>query len=85
MATPSVAGLPEALTTYRQRPMSVSANKLGSGRDTWLLYRNHLGLSPISAAYTFGHYMVRGALRHKAPALARRLGLLHDAMLPKDV
>lgn len=80
--TDFAAGLPIALTTYRQRPASVSSSKLSAARSTWAMYRTHLGLSRLATVWLFGNYALRGMLRHKAPGVARRLGLLHDAQLP---
>lgn len=79
---PAAAGLNLALTTYRQRGASVSSAKGAAARDTWAMYRGHLGLSAPRAAWVFVNYALRGLLRHRAPALARRLGILREARLP---
>lgn len=70
-------GLNEVLCTYHHGHASLSSAKGRAARDTWALYRDHLGLSGAEAAWYFGHYALRGAMRHKAPGLARRLGVLH--------
>jgi glycosyltransferase involved in cell wall biosynthesis len=71
------AGLNAALCTYHHGHASLSAAKGRAARDTWGMYRGHLGFGLPRAAWYFGHYALRGALRHKAPGLARALGLLH--------
>lgn len=73
------AGLDEILMIYRQQASSVSSNKGAAAASTWAMYRDHLGLSFPEAAWVFGNYALRGLLRHRAPALARRLGWLHPA------
>lgn len=80
--TGQAAGLNVALTTYRQREASVSSSKGAAARDTWAMYRQHLGLPLPVAGYLFLNYSLRGLLRHRAPGLARALGLLRDARLP---
>lgn len=70
-------GLNEVLCTYHHGHASLSSAKGRAARDTWGLYRDHLNLSAAHAAWYFGHYALRGTLRHKAPRLARRLGVLH--------
>lgn len=77
-------GLPLALTTYRQHAAQVSRNKQQAARATWAMYRGHLGLSRLAAAWCFGRYALRGALRHHAPSLARILGYLRPAILPES-
>lgn len=70
-------GLPQPLLTYRQMPTSLSAPKHRAARDTWTMYRQHLGLPVLQAGYYFAHYAIRGAARHFAPALALSLGWMH--------
>lgn len=80
-ATPSVLGVPVVLMTYRQHGASQSAAKAGAAADTWAMYRQALGLPLLPALWLFGNYALRGLLRHRAPALARRLGWLHSARI----
>lgn len=76
-------GLAEPLLTYRQMPTSLSAPKHLAAKDTWAMYRKHLGLPLVQAGYYFAHYAARGAARHFTPRLARRLGWMHPvAKLP---
>ncbi|MEZ5912429.1 MAG: glycosyltransferase family 2 protein [Paracoccaceae bacterium] len=79
---PAAGGINQCLTVYRQRAVSVSSSKGAAARDTWALFRNHLGLPFPEAALAFGHYAIRGVLRHRAPGLARALGVLHAAQDP---
>lgn len=76
------AGLPLTLTTYRRHANSVSGRKLAAARATWIMYRHALGLSHLQAGWYFSSYAFRGAMRHYAPALARRLGYLHASSQP---
>ena len=76
-ATPVVLGLPQVLMTYRQSSTSLSAPKGRAAADTWVMYRQSLGLPLLPALWYFGNYALRGLLRHRAPALARRLGWLN--------
>jgi teichuronic acid biosynthesis glycosyltransferase TuaG len=69
-------GLNEILAYYRVRSDSISANKLSAAQYTWRLYRDVEKLNLILSSYYFSHYVVRGLLRTKAPALARKLGVL---------
>ncbi len=71
-------GVPFPLMTYRQMPTSLSAPKHKAARDTWTMYRAHLGLNPVVASYYFGSYALRGVARHFAPGLARKLGWVHS-------
>ncbi len=73
------AGLDEVLMIYRQQAVSVSANKTAAAADTWAMYRGYFGMSLPVAAWVFGNYALRGVLRHRLPALAKRLGWLHSA------
>lgn len=77
--TPEVLGLPEVLMTYRQHGRSLSASKLRAAANTWAMYRHSLGLSSPKAVWYFGNYALRGFMRHRAPALAQRLGWMHPA------
>ena len=72
-------GICEPLAEYRVRRGSLSGNKLTTARYTWRMYRDLEGLSWGRSAHSFAHYAVRGVLRHRFPALARRLGVLHPA------
>lgn len=76
-ATPKVLGLPQPLTIYRQHRASLSAPKSRAAADTWVMYRRGLGLPLVPALWNFAHYALRGLLRHRFPALARKLGVLH--------
>jgi len=77
-------GLPEPLLTYRVRPNSLSASRNSAARDTWFMYRHHLGLHPLRAAYYFMHYAMRGVARRFAPPIARSIGWMHPvAKLPE--
>lgn len=69
-------GLNETLAQYRVRSDSISANKLSAAQYTWRLYRDVEKLNLLKSSYYFSHYAVRGLLRTKAPALARKLGVL---------
>lgn len=73
----TAVGLNEVLCTYHHGHASLSSGKGRAARDTWSMYRSHLGFGLPRAAWYFGHYALRGAMRHKTPALARALGLLH--------
>lgn len=75
-------GLPLALTTYRRRSDSASGSKATAARATWAMYRGHLRLSRLQAGWCFARYALRGALRHRAPGLARALGWLQSPILP---
>jgi teichuronic acid biosynthesis glycosyltransferase TuaG len=75
-------GIPFALTTYRRHKGQVSGDKGQAARATWAMYRGHLGLSWPVAAWSFANYALRGVLRHRMPALARRLGWLQSPVLP---
>lgn len=77
--TPEVLGLPLVLMTYRQHGKSLSSAKGRAARDTWTMYRQALGLPVLPALWYFANYALRGLMRHKAPALARRIGWLHQA------
>lgn len=81
--TPAVLGLPQVLMTYHQHGQSLSAPKTRAALDTWTMYRQGVGLPPLAAAWYFGNYALRGVLRHRAPGLARALGLLHRAEMPE--
>lgn len=70
-------GVPQSLVIYRQMPTSLSAPKHKAARDTWIMYRHHLGLPVWQAGYYFAHYALRGATRHFAPKLAGRIGWMH--------
>ncbi|MBW7921973.1 MAG: glycosyltransferase family 2 protein [Rubellimicrobium sp.] len=83
-ATPWALGLPEVLTTYRQHPRALSAHKGRAAADTWALYRHALHLPLPDALWYFGHYALRGTLRHRAPAVARAMGWLHGAKPHRD-
>ncbi|WP_151720679.1 glycosyltransferase family 2 protein [Gemmobacter serpentinus] len=80
--TPVVLGLPLVLMTYREDAGSLSAPKGRAAADTWRMYRQIPGLGLPQAAWYFGHYALRGLLRHRLPGLARRLGWLQGAGLP---
>ena len=77
-------GLPLVLMTYRESPASLSGAKGRAAADTWGMYRQALGLSRAEAAWYFGHYALRGLLRHRLPGLARRLGWLEGAVPPPE-
>jgi len=81
--TPVVLGAPQILMTYRVDPASLSGNKAKAAADTWCMYRS-IGLQPLSAAWYFGHYAIRGLTRHRMPRLARWLGWLHVATKPSS-
>lgn len=70
-------GVPEVLMTYRERDQSLSARKGKAARQTWHVYRRHLGMSRMRAAYYFSQYAIRGIARRRTPVLARSLGWLH--------
>jgi len=57
-------GLREDLMRYRVMQASVSRNKKKSAREVWRIYRETLGLSPLSAAWYFGRYAMNGALKY---------------------
>lgn len=82
--TPAVLGLPLVLMTYRESPASLSGAKGRAAADTWGMYRQALGLSRAEASWYFGHYALRGLLRHRLPGLARRLGWLEGAVPPPE-
>lgn len=73
----NVLGVSEPLMTYHERPNSLSASRRDSARDTWFMYRRHLGLPLVQAAYYFGHYAIRGVARRFAPQTARLIGWIH--------
>lgn len=68
--------LNEVLAQYRVRPDSISSNKFSAAKYQWLLYRDFQKLNLLKSCYYFGHYAVLGLIKTKAPALARRLGVL---------
>jgi teichuronic acid biosynthesis glycosyltransferase TuaG len=76
------AGLNLPLMTYRERAGSVSSGKGRAARSTWAMYRHHLHLPLPQAVWFFANYALRGAMRRKAPALARALGWLHATDAP---
>ncbi len=82
-STPAVLGLPTVLMTYRVHGQSLSASKRQAASDTWDMYRRSLGLPLPKAAWYFGHYALRGVLRHRMPGVARSIGLLHGATRPE--
>lgn len=69
-------GFPQPLVTYRQVSTSLSAPKYKVGRDTRILYHQHLKLPIWRAGYYFAHYSVRGDLRNYTPRVARVIGLM---------
>lgn len=69
-------GLNEVLAQYRVRPDSISANKLSAAKHQWMIYRDVEKLSLPASSHYFAHYAVRGLLKTKLPALARKLGVL---------
>jgi len=69
-------GMNDFLGRYRVHAGSISANKINVAQYTWRLYRDVEHLHLIKATYYFTHYAVRGLLRTKAPALARKMGIL---------
>jgi len=71
-------GINEPLAYYRLRGDSISAKKMGTSLYTWNMYRKVERLPLLKAAYFFSHYAMRGLLRWRFPALAKRLGILHD-------
>lgn len=83
--TPAVLGLPQVLMTYHQHSQSLSAAKGRAALDTWAMYRQGVGLSPLAAAWYFGNYALRGLMRHRAPGLARAMGVLHRAEMPESL
>lgn len=77
-------GLPEPLLTYRERPNSLSASRNSAARDTWFMYRHHLGLPLPKATFYFSHYALRGLARRFTPQIARWVGWMHPvAKLPE--
>ena len=72
-------GIATPLLTYREMPTSLSAVKHRAARDTWTMYRQHLGLPLVQASYYFAHYAVRGLTRRFVPRLAGLLGWMHPA------
>jgi teichuronic acid biosynthesis glycosyltransferase TuaG len=56
-------GFPQALTLYRVRPESISANKFRSSQWVWSIYRNSEGLSRTRAAWYLLNYATRAALK----------------------
>jgi glycosyltransferase involved in cell wall biosynthesis len=73
---PRAFSTPGVLAKYRVGQDSVSSNKRIAALYTWQLYRNHAGLTLLSAVYYFIHYAFNGVLRTNFPALARMLGVL---------
>jgi teichuronic acid biosynthesis glycosyltransferase TuaG len=57
-------GLQEDLMRYRVVGGSVSRNKKKSAREVWRIYRETLGLTPLSAAWSFGRYAANGLLKY---------------------
>ena len=57
-------GLQEDLMRYRVVGGSVSRNKGKSAREVWRIYRETLGLSPLSAAWNFSRYAANGVLKY---------------------
>lgn len=69
-------GIQEKLGQYRLRKGSISSNKANAASFTWRLYRDVEKLGLLKSSYYFLHYAVRGVLRQKFPALAKKLGVL---------
>lgn len=69
-------GLQMPLGQYRVRQDSISSNKLNTSTYNWRLYRQVEKLSFLASCYYFSHYAVRGLLRTKFPALAKKLGVM---------
>ncbi|WP_415182871.1 glycosyltransferase family 2 protein [Phaeovulum sp.] len=73
---PAAGGLNRVLCTYALGHQSLSSAKGRAIRQTWRMYRGFVGLGRAPALWYFSQYAGRAILRHKAPALARTLGIL---------
>lgn len=63
----SAEGVPRPMTDYRQRPGSLSANRVTALRRTWHLYREVEMLGLLRSSWYFCHYLYN-ALRRRRPA-----------------
>lgn len=70
-------GVPFALLTYREMPVSLSSSRHQAARDTWRTYRHHLGMSLPLTIFYLTHYALRGIVRRFSPRLALRLRWMH--------
>lgn len=74
--TPHAYGINHPYTLYRVHDHSLSASKSRTVGYNWHLYRKVEQLPLLHSLYYFLQYASRGALRSKAPRLARWLGWL---------
>lgn len=72
-------GQRDVLATYTVRDGSISADKRSASIFQWKIYREVEKLSLAASCYYFAHYAVRGVLRSRLPAMARKLGVMHKA------
>lgn len=56
-------GVPEVLARYNDGGSSFSSNKSASALSQWVIYRRHIKLSLVSAAYNFVCYSFAGVIR----------------------
>jgi teichuronic acid biosynthesis glycosyltransferase TuaG len=68
----SAHGLPEVLTSYRQNPGSLSANRLRALKRTWALYRTQENLSLPVATWYFCHYIANAVMRRRGRISVRK-------------
>ena len=59
-------GVAEPLMAYRVRLGSVSRRRVRMSREVWRVLRDRRGLPLPEAAYRFGSYALRAALKHRA-------------------
>ena len=59
-------GVADPLMAYRVRLGSVSRRRVSMSREVWRVLRDRRGLPLPEAAYRFGSYALRAALKHRA-------------------
>lgn len=76
--TPVAYGQNKVLALYTVRGGSVSSDKRTAAVNQWKVYREIEQLNLAVSCYYFAHYAIRGVLRSRFPALARRLRVMHE-------
>ncbi|MFF7107639.1 glycosyltransferase family 2 protein [Pseudomonas sichuanensis] len=73
---PYGCGIQQVLVRYNVRADSISSNKRKAALFTWRVYRQVERLPLPVALWFFGNYACRGFVRHRYPALAKKLGIM---------